>query len=103
MARAVSTWKFAITNLRKAVDGQVDFNDRSLQYLEQIASDTEAFASQMSEENFPVIAGNNRQVFNMMAAWMQEQSGIAVNPSDTSLPNPVLGKLCGPNSCYERL
>ena len=60
MARAITTWKFAIKHLKKAADGKVDAN--TLQYITQIASDTEAFAAQMSEENFPVISGNNRQV-----------------------------------------
>merc|ERR1712176_1177698 len=73
MARAITTWKFAIKHLKRAVEGKVDAN--TAQYVSQIMSDTEAFASQMSEENFPVIAGNNRQVFNVLAAWLADQPG----------------------------
>merc|ERR1712007_185419 len=101
MARAITTWKFAIKHLQSAAEGKVDAN--TMQYINQVASDTEAFSSQMSEENFPVIIGNNRQVFNVMEAWMASQPAIPVDLSDASLPNPLLGKLCGPNSCYERV
>merc|ERR1711879_418279 len=81
--------------------GKVDAN--TMQYITQIASDTEAFAAQMSEENFPVISGNNRQVFNVMQGWLDGQPVAQVDPNDNSLPNPAMGKLCGPNSCYERV
>mmetsp|Transcript_65598 Transcript_65598/g.182416 ORF Transcript_65598/g.182416 Transcript_65598/m.182416 type:complete len:367 (-) Transcript_65598:130-1230(-) len=101
MARAITTWKFAIRHLKDATDGKVDAN--TMQYLNQIASDTEAFASQMSEENFPVIVGNNRQVFNVLEPWLASQPTSPVDTNDNSLPNPLLGKLCGPNSCYERV
>jgi len=101
MARAITTWKFAIKHMKKAADGKVDAN--TLQYITQVASDTEAFASQMSEENFPVISGNNRQVFNVLEGWLNAQPSAAFDPNDKSLPNPVLGKLCGPNSCLERV
>lgn len=101
MARAITTWKYAIKHLKKAADGKVDAN--TIQYLNQIASDTEAFSSQMSEENFPVIVGNNRQVFNVMEGWLSSQPEVAVDPNDVSLPNPLMGKLCGPNSCFERV
>merc|ERR1712151_188598 len=101
MARAIQTWKFAIKNMKKAAEGKVDAN--TVQYITQIASDTEAFAAQMSEENFPVISGNNRQVFNVMQGWLDSQPAVQVDPNDNSLPNPAMGKLCGPNSCYERV
>jgi hypothetical protein len=101
MARAITTWKFAIKHLKKAADGKVDAN--TIQYITQIGSDTDAFSAQMSEENFPVIASNNRQVFNVMQSWMDQQPVIRTDPNDASLPNPALGKLCGPNSCYERV
>ena len=32
----------------------------------QISTDTDAFAAQMSEENFPVVAANNRQVISSL-------------------------------------
>jgi len=101
MARAITTWKFAIKHLHRAIEGKVDAN--TAQYVSQIASDTEAFASQMSEENFPVIAGNNRQVFNVLDGWINSQPTALVDTTDASLPNPMMGKLCGPNSCYERV
>jgi len=101
MARAITTWKFAIRALQKAAEGKVDAN--TFQYLTQIGSDTDAFASQMSEENFPVIVGNNRQVFNALSGWVNSQPGIDVNPADLSLPNVLRGELCRPNSCYEKV
>lgn len=101
MARAITTWKYAIKSLKNAADGKVDAS--TLQYVNQVASDTEAFASQMSEENFPVIVGNNRQVFNVLDSWLQQQPSSGVDTNDKSLPNVMMGKLCGPNSCYERL
>jgi hypothetical protein len=101
MARAITTWRFAIKHLRKAADGKTDAN--TLQYVTQIGSDTDAFASQMSEENFPVIAGNNRQVFNVLEGWMQGQPTIPVDANDMSVPNVMRGSLCGPNSCYEKV
>jgi len=101
MARAITTWKFAIKHLKKAAEGKTDAN--TVQYVTQIASDTDAFASQMSEENFPVIAGNNRQVFNVLQSWMDTQPAIPVDKNDGSLPNVMKGILCGPNSCYEKV
>jgi len=101
MARAITTWKFAIKHLKKAGEGKLDAN--TMQYASQIGSDTDAFASQMSEENFPVIVGNNRQVFNVLDQWLSSQVAPRVDMSDPSLPNPVRGQLCGPNSCLEKV
>lgn len=99
MAKAITTWKFAIKHLKKGAEGKVDAN--TLQYITQVASDTDAFASQMSEENFPIIVGNNRQVFNVLDAWMSSQPAYKADTTDKSLPNVMHGKLCGPNSCFE--
>ena len=55
MMRAITTWKFAIAQLKKASEGQLDAN--TMQYVTQIATDTDAFASQPTEENFPVVVG----------------------------------------------
>jgi hypothetical protein len=99
IARAVSTWKFAIKHLRKAVEGQVDAN--IFGYVQQIESDTNAFAAQMSEENFPVIAANNRQVFQVLTSFLQAQPAPAISASDQSLPAPVRGQMCGAGHCYE--
>jgi len=71
MASAVTTWKFAIKHLKQATENSLDANTQ--QYITQIATDTDAFAAQMSEENLPVIAGNNRQVFNALQGWMSSQ------------------------------
>eukprot|EP00928_Gymnodinium_smaydae_P047032 TRINITY_DN31371_c0_g1_i1.p1 TRINITY_DN31371_c0_g1~~TRINITY_DN31371_c0_g1_i1.p1 ORF type:complete len:399 (-),score=79.18 TRINITY_DN31371_c0_g1_i1:196-1323(-) len=101
ISRAVATWRFAIKHLKKATNGKVDAG--TMQYVDQIAADTEAFSSQMSEENFPTIVGNNRQVFNVLAGWMNAQPQTPFDANDQSLPNTLMGKLCGPNSCYERL
>jgi hypothetical protein len=101
MAKAMKTWTFAIKHLKKATEGRVDAN--TLQYITQIAGDTDAFAAQMSEENFPVISANNRQVFNVMQSWMDQQPASPIDPNDPSLPNPAKGMLCGPQSCYERV
>jgi len=101
MARAVTTWKFAIKHLKQAVDGALDANTQ--QYITQIGTDTDAFAAQMSEENFPVIAGNNRQVFQSLAGWMASQPAAEVDPNDLSIPNPARGMLCGPVTCYEKM
>lgn len=100
MARAVRTWRFAIQNLKKAVSGQLDENTQ--QYVTQVSQDTDAFANQMTEENFPVIAGNNRQVFNALNGWLQSKGGGTIDRGDASLPNPLRGMLCGANSCYEK-
>eukprot|EP00927_Polykrikos_kofoidii_P042244 TRINITY_DN360_c0_g3_i1.p1 TRINITY_DN360_c0_g3~~TRINITY_DN360_c0_g3_i1.p1 ORF type:complete len:404 (-),score=60.84 TRINITY_DN360_c0_g3_i1:287-1405(-) len=101
MARAVTTWKFAIKHLKSAGEGKLDAN--TLQYIAQIAADTDSFASQMSEENFPVIIGNNRQVFNVLSSWLGSHTAPAADHNDDSLPNPVRGHLCGPTSCYEKV
>mmetsp|Transcript_7391 Transcript_7391/g.17475 ORF Transcript_7391/g.17475 Transcript_7391/m.17475 type:complete len:247 (+) Transcript_7391:46-786(+) len=99
MAKAMNTWKFAISSLQRATEGQLDAN--TMQYVNQIASDTDAFSAQMSEENFPVVAGNNRQVFNALMGWLDSQPKPEINPNDPSLPNPLKGKLCGATSCFE--
>jgi len=99
MARAVTTWRFAIKHLQKATDGALDAG--TMQYVNQVASDTDAFAAQMSEENFPVVVGNNRQVFMALRGWMDSQPKADVDPNDASLPNPLRGKLCGASSCFE--
>lgn len=102
MARAVTTWRFAIKHLKKATEGKLDAG--TMQYVNQVASDTDAFAAQMSEENFPVVAANNRQVFNSLTSWLQSQgAGPAIDTNDASLPNPVRGKLCGQSNCHEEL
>mmetsp|Transcript_54930 Transcript_54930/g.117886 ORF Transcript_54930/g.117886 Transcript_54930/m.117886 type:complete len:250 (+) Transcript_54930:61-810(+) len=99
MTKAVTTWRFAISNLKKASEGALDAN--TAQYVAQIEQDTEAFAAQMSEENFPVIANNNRQVFEALRGWMDAQPKGDFHLTDHSLPNPLRGKLCGATSCYE--
>lgn len=101
MARAVTTWKFAIKHLKQATEGALDANTQ--QYISQIATDTDAFAAQMSEENFPVIAGNNRQVFIALTGWMSSQPQAAVDPNDMSVPNILRGQLCGPTTCYDKV
>jgi len=102
MARAMTTWKFAIKHLMQATDGKIDVNTQ--QYISQISTDTDAFTAQMSEENFPVIVGNNRQVFLALGSWLATQAGgIQVDASDTSLPNPLRGELCGPSTCFEKV
>lgn len=99
LARAVQTWRYAISHLQKATEGQLDEN--TLQYVNQIHQDTEAFAAQMNEENFPVVVGNNRQVFNALWGWLQSQPQAQVDQNDASLAHPLRGQLCGPRSCYE--
>lgn len=101
MPRAVTTWRFAIKHLKKATEGKVDPN--TINFVNQVSDDTDAFAAQMSEDNFPVIASNNRQVFNALDSWMASQAPAGLDMNDLSLPNPVRGKLCGANSCYEAL
>jgi hypothetical protein len=101
MARAVTTWKFAIKHLKMAGEGKLDPN--TMQYVAQIAADTDSFASQMSEENFPVIIGNNRQVFATLAGWLSTHTPPELDVNDPSLPNPARGHLCGPTSCYEKV
>lgn len=98
MAKAMNTWRFAISSLKKATEGALDAN--TMQYVTQIGSDTDAFTAQMSEENFPVVAQNNRQVFNALRGWLEGQPQVAVDSNDASLPNPLRGQLCGPSSCY---
>lgn len=99
MAKAVSTWKYAINALKKATEGALDAN--TMQYVNQISSDTEAFSAQMSEENFPVVVGNNRQVFNALRGWLDSQPKANVDADDQSLPNVMRGTLCGASSCFE--
>lgn len=98
MARAMTTWRFAIAALKRATEGILDAN--TVQYVSQIALDTEAFMAQMSEENFPVVLGNNRQVFYALRSWMDAQPKTDMDPNDPSLPNPLRGQLCGVSSCY---
>mmetsp|Transcript_26292 Transcript_26292/g.81973 ORF Transcript_26292/g.81973 Transcript_26292/m.81973 type:complete len:251 (+) Transcript_26292:37-789(+) len=99
MAKAMNTWKYAISSLQRATEGQLDAN--TMQYVNQIASDTDAFSAQMSEENFPVVVGNNRQVFAALRGWLEGQPRADIDLNDPSLPNPVKGRLCGATSCYE--
>jgi len=99
MAKAIQTWRFAIAGLKRATEGQLDEN--TMQYVNQISSDTDAFAAQMSEENFPVVIGNSRQVFSALRGWLAGQPRMNADQMDASLPNPLRGKLCGANSCYE--
>lgn len=101
MARAITTWRFAIKHLKKATEGKVDPN--TINFINQVSDDTDAFAAQMSEDNFPVVVGNNRQVFTALHSWMASQPKITTNPADASLPNPLRGQLCGAASCYEKV
>merc|ERR1712039_62235 len=99
MAKAMSTWKYAISALKKATEGALDAN--TMQFVNQIASDTDAFSAQMSEENFPVVVGNNRQVFAALKGWLDSHPKVDLDQNDLSLPNVMRGKLCGANSCFE--
>eukprot|EP00933_Yihiella_yeosuensis_P085164 TRINITY_DN99982_c0_g1_i1.p1 TRINITY_DN99982_c0_g1~~TRINITY_DN99982_c0_g1_i1.p1 ORF type:complete len:250 (+),score=46.70 TRINITY_DN99982_c0_g1_i1:67-816(+) len=99
MARAMTTWRFAIAALLRAAVGALDSD--TMLYVKQISSDTDAFATQMSEENFPVVIGNNRQVFIALKGWLDGQPKADVSPDDPSLPAPLRGELCGASSCYE--
>lgn len=101
MARAINTWRFAISHMQKARGGTIDANSK--QYLDQISSDTEAFAAQMSEENFHLICDNNRQVFNALIGVLHSQPKGVVDPNDKSLPNPLRGQFCGPSTCYDTI
>mmetsp|Transcript_16140 Transcript_16140/g.34899 ORF Transcript_16140/g.34899 Transcript_16140/m.34899 type:complete len:373 (+) Transcript_16140:64-1182(+) len=101
MARAVTTWKFAIKHLKKATAGKVDPN--TIAFINQISDDTDAFAAQMSEDNFPVVVGNNRQVFYALQSWMDNQPKPSIDLNDASLPNPVRGALCGVSSCHDKV
>lgn len=94
-----NTWKFAIRHLQKATEGRLDAG--TIQYVNQIAADTDAFLAQISEENFPVVVANNRQVFNALYSWMQSQPKASIDPADKSLPAPLRGSLCGSKSCYQ--
>lgn len=98
IARAMMTWKFAIAALKRATEGALDAGTMS--YVTQIAGDTEAFMAQMSEENFPVVVNNNRQVFQALRGWMEGQPKANTDSNDHSLPNPMRGQLCGATSCY---
>lgn len=100
MARAIATWRFLIKHLKKATEGMLDAG--TMQYVNQIASDTDAFAAQMSEENFPVVLGNNRQVIQALTGWLESQPKAELDPNDASLPNPMRGQLCGAVSCFEK-
>lgn len=99
MGKAIRTWRFAITSLKVATDGFLDAN--TMQYVSQIAADTDAFAAQMNEDNFPVVIGNNRQVFEALHGFLSSQPKMDVDYDDLSLPNPLRGKLCGASSCFE--
>lgn len=98
MGRAITTWKFAIKHLKLATEGALDAN--TMQFVHQIGSDTDAFAAQMSQENFPVVVNNNRQVINALRGWLEDQPKVEIDVNDASLPNPLRGKLCGTTSCY---
>lgn len=101
MARAITTWRFAIKHLKQAANGKVDPN--TVNFINQVSDDTDAFAAQMSEDNFPVVVANNRQVFMALNSWMSAQPSIPTNANDASLPNPLRGHLCGAASCYEKI
>lgn len=101
MARAITTWRFAIKHLKRATEGKVDPN--TINFINQVSDDTDAFAAQMSEDNFPVVVGNNRQVFSALMSWMAAQPSVPTDPNDASLPNPLRGHLCGAASCYEKI
>merc|ERR1711920_674859 len=80
MARAVTTWKFAIKHLKKAAEGKLDAN--TMGFVNQVSGDTDAFAAQMSEENFPAVAANNRQIFQALAGWLAGHGDAQINPVD---------------------
>lgn len=101
MARAITTWRYAIKHLKRATEGKVDPN--TINFINQVSDDTDAFAAQMSEDNFPVVVGNNRQVWVALNSWMAAQPTVPTDPNDVSLPNPLRGHLCGAASCYEQI
>lgn len=98
MAKAVNTWQFAIRNLKKAAGSKLDAG--TLQFVNQIEADTTAFAAQMSDQNFPLIMANNRQVFQALQSWMESQPKVEIDINDSSLPLPLRGSFCGPVACY---
>lgn len=98
MAKAVNTWQFAIKALKKAAGPKLDAG--TLQYVTQIEADTAAFAAQMSDQNFPLIMSNNRQVFQALHSWMDNQPKVNIDVTDSSLPLPLRGSFCGPVACY---
>lgn len=98
MAAAVNTWQYAIKKLKEAASGRMDAG--MMQYITQIEADTNAFAAQMSDQNFPLIMANNRQVFNAFHSWMSGQPQVNVDPGDSSAPLPTRGSFCGPVACY---
>lgn len=98
MARALTTWRFAIAALQRATKGILEPN--AYKYVQTVADDTEAFVRQMSHENFPVIVANNRIVFDTLQGWLRQQPQGQASPDDLSLPAPLHGKLCGPSSCF---
>merc|ERR1712066_60343 len=80
MAQAVTTWKFPIKHMERATEGKLDAN--TMGFVTQVAGDTDAFAAQMSEENFPVVAANNRQIFQALAGWLGSQGSATIDPTD---------------------
>lgn len=102
----ITTWKYAIKHLKRATEGRVD--PTTWDHIEQIGSDSENLARQVTAEvrpsdaDFPRIVYNNRLIFNALHSWLDSTPKVELGVDDPSLPNPIRnGKLCGQSSCYE--
>lgn len=103
---AITTWRAAITYLKRATRGLVD--EATMGHINAISADSDAFHEGMnrevrpSEADFPRVVFNNRIVFDALRSFLASQPKVELRADDASLPNPLRnGKLCGKTSCYE--
>ncbi|CAJ1327652.1 unnamed protein product [Effrenium voratum] len=99
LARAMTTWRFAIATVRRATEGKLDAATQAI--VNQISQDTDAFLQQLHEDNFAPVVINNRLVFDALQGFLASQPSPSEQDLEMpGLPAPVLGNLCGPSSCY---
>ncbi|CAE8586997.1 unnamed protein product [Polarella glacialis] len=107
LGAAINTWIFAIQHLQKATAGMVD--EGTLSHILGIAEDSKNFQAGLTAEYRPTdkdygrMVYNNRMIFNHLTTWLEAQPKVELDPSDSSVPNPLrTGQLCGKASCFEK-
>uniref|UniRef100_A0A7S1PRJ8 Apple domain-containing protein n=1 Tax=Alexandrium catenella TaxID=2925 RepID=A0A7S1PRJ8_ALECA len=103
---AVTTWRFAISFLKKAVEGRVD--EGTWGTIEQIGRDSDNLLASItgeyrpSDADFDRVVFNNRLIFNSLRDWLDQFPKAELSTADATLPLPLrYGRLCGKQSCYE--
>lgn len=101
---AMNTWRYAVNNLRLAVNGLPEAERQrhgsTLQYVQQISQDVATFYRQPTAESFQVAVTNLAAIFNALGGWLHGAPPVelevpAEDPSRHSASLPSLAASAG--------